>query len=376
MSAAAQQKPQLLVKLSVVKGPHAGQIFQLDKEKIVIGRGPENDVVLMNDPQVSRLHAQIILVDREFELVKVSQKNNVVVDGESVDKWKLISGTTFVVGDSEIKIEYDLGQAVVSVPQKKLAEILPIKPLSNNEATQIGVSLPNPLVKIPKAPSKNLMKPPPPPRPMAVPPPHAFQQPQNHMRRAQVPVEGSLFSNPKFRFYAILVLIVGGIVFFLMGPQKSRKSTKPKATMKYEDEIAIKMNSTPEKEQQKKREEMKIDRNSPQYLRARENLMKGMRDYNLGNYLRAIDFFQVVLNLESDNDLAKRHMYLSRVRFDELVQTKLMLGESYYSKHNFGMCVSMYQQVMNMLDDRKADVKYKLAERKAKECQLASEGIR
>ena len=104
--------------------------------------------------------------------------------------------------------------------------------------------------------------------------------------------------------------------------------------------------------------------------------MKGMRDYNLGNYLRAIDFFQVVLNLESDNDLAKRHMYLSRVRFDELVQIKLMLGESYYNKHNFDMCASMYKQVMNMLEDRKVDTKYKLADRKAKECELASEGIR
>ena len=32
MSAALQQSPQFQLKLSVVKGPHTGQVFQLQKE--------------------------------------------------------------------------------------------------------------------------------------------------------------------------------------------------------------------------------------------------------------------------------------------------------------------------------------------------------
>lgn len=388
MSAALQQAPQLQVKLSVLKGPHVGQVFELNKDKIVIGRGPENDIVLMNDPQVSRLHAQIVLVDREFELVKISQKNAVLVDGQSVDKWKLLNGSIFTIGDTEFRIEYDLGQAIVSVQSKKLADVVNLRPVSH-DATRIDAKIQAPVVKKSQPPQQKISKAGSvQTRPMSMPSQQQMQQQmmqQQQMQRAQqqaqfrpaaAPPSTSLFDNPKFRFYAVVLFIVGGLIFFLMGPTKSTKSSKPKATLKYEDEINIKMNSTPEKEQQKKREDIKVDRNSPQYLRARENLMKGMRDYNLGNYLRAIDFFQVVLNLESDNDLAKRHMYLSRVRFDELVQTKLMLGESYYNKHNFDMCASMYKQVMNMLEDRKVDTKYKLAERKAKDCELASEGIR
>lgn len=399
MSAALQQNPQFQLKLSAVKGPHAGQVFHLNKDKLTIGRGPENDVVLMNDPQVSRLHAQLVLIDRDIEIVKISQKNAVLVAGESIDRWKLVNGTTFVVGDTELRIDFDLGQAVASVGQPKPADVIPLK---NLEATNV---IPNPKAFVPA------VKPVPPkaappaivksaaqkvpvvnaPRPMSIPNQQLLQQQQMVMqqqafmaqqagqqsRALPKPGPTSLFDNPKARFYLILAVVIAGAAFFLMNPKKSAgRVAKPKAVLKYEDEIAIKLNSTPEADLVKKREEKKKDRFSPQYARAQENLMRGMRDFGLGNYARAQEFFQVVLNLDPDNPLAKRHLMLAKIRFDELVQSKLMLGESYYNKHNFDMCVSMYQQVMNMLDDKRSEAKYKLAERKAKECELAVEGIR
>ncbi len=407
MSAALQQNSQLQFKLSVVKGPHAGQVFQLHKDKMTIGRGPENDVVLMNDPQVSRLHAQLVLIDRDVEIVKISQKNAVLVGGESVERWKLVNGSTFVVGDSEIRIEFDLGQAVVAITQQKPAEVIPLK---NLEATNV---IPNPNALVPSVkPAVPKANPPPATQKNSVPAvsvPKSSQVPANSQARqmsvqnqqimqqqmmmqqqaymaqaaaqqgraAPRPQSASLLEDPKSRFYIILVLIVAvGAYFYLNQKKPSRSGSKAKPVLKYEDEIAIKLNSTPETESIKKREDKKKDRDSAQYVRAQENLMRGMRDFGLGNYARAQEFFQVVLNLEPDNQLAKRHLMLSKIRFDELVQAKLMLGESYYSKHNFDMCLSMYQQVMNMLDDRRSDSKYKLAERKAKECEFAVQGIR
>lgn len=407
MSAALQQSSQLKFKLSVVKGPHAGQVFQLHKDKMTIGRGPENDVVLMNDPQVSRLHAQLVVIDRDVEIVKISQKNAVLVGGESVERWKLVNGSTFVVGDSEIKIEFELGQAVIAIQQQKSADVIPLK---NLEATNV-IPNPNAIVPAVKPAVPKQTSPPPPsqknsvpaipgakspqvsatqPRQMSVQNQQIMQQQMMMQQQAYLaqqaaaqqgrtaarPQSTSLLEDPKARFYIILLLVVAIGAFFFLGQKKSGKAGKAKPVLKYEDEIAIKLNSTPETENIKKREDKKKDRDSAQYLRAQENLVRGMRDFGLGNYTRAQEFFQVVLNLEPDNQLAKRHLMLSKVRFDELVQTKLMLGESYYSKHNFDMCMSMYQQVMNMLDDRRSDSKYKLAERKAKECELANQGIR
>lgn len=385
MSAAAQQKSQLQVKLSVVKGPHAGQVFQFNKSKMTIGRGPENDIVLINDSQVSRTHAQIILVDRDFEIVNLSQKNSIVVQGESVQKWKLINHSTFAVGESEFQIEYDLGQAVVSIPAKKLADVVTLKPKAKSPLVPLP---PNgaPKVQGPKVPARPgsgapqqfrpqqaVGRPQQQGRPQFRPPPNQMQQPRPQQNAAS----GSLMQNPKFRFYAIAGVILGVIVLALSGPTKKATNEKPKSILKYEDEIDIKLRSTSEKELEQKREDLRKDRNSPQHLRAKENFIKGMRDYQLGNYARAIDFFQVVINLESDHALAKRHLYLSKVRFDELVQAKLVLGESYYKKHNFEMCVSMYQQVMDMLGEgKKDDPKYRLAFSKTQECSLAEEGIR
>ncbi len=366
MSAAAQQKPQLLVKLTVVKGPHAGQVFQLNKSEVSVGRGPENDIVLMNDPQVSRLHAKIILVDRDFEIVNLSKKNAVFVNGENVDRWKLVNNETFFIGDTEFKIEYDLGQAVASVSPRKLAEVVQLKPkvVAPKLTAPMAAASPQPrqgpVVFKPQFIPVQKMAP-------------GFQS----VPKPPAAAKTTLLQHPKFKFYAIVTIALGAFLYFMLTPAKTSVGVKPKPVLKYEDEVSIKLNSTPEKELVQKRLELKKDMSSPQRQRADENFIKGMRDFQLGNYARAMDFYQVVLNLEPDHALARRHYYLSKVRFDELVQAKLMLGESYYKKHNFSMCESMYRQVMDMLGDKNTEnPKFQLARSKTQECSLAGEGIR
>lgn len=385
MSAARQQNPQLQLKLSVVKGPHAGQVFHVNQDKLTIGRGPENDIVLINDPLISRSHAQIYLNDREFEIVKLSQKNGILINGESVDRWKLLNQSVFQLGDSELKIEYDLGQAVVSVAPSSLKPVGPPKVKLVPQASPVKstavvtASMPKPMTSSGSVtPASIPQKSPTFQQPAAVTsaPAPGFQSAAYAQRTVKPIQDESILDHPKFKFYAIVGILLVGFLIFILSPNKSKSVGKPKPTLKYEDEVEMKLNSKPEKELAEKRAEKKLDRNSPQYLRAEENFIKGMRDFQLGNYARAQDFFQVVLNLQPDHVLARRHLYLSKVRFDELIQEKLMLGESYYNKHNFSMCSSMYQQVMDMLGDRQSDTKWKLAKSKKDECDLAQEGIR
>ena len=84
MSAAVQLRSDIKIKLSVVKGPHLGQVFQLNKTIFTIGRGPENDIILMNDPLISRTHAQLAVVDRDLEISNLNNKNSILVQGTSV----------------------------------------------------------------------------------------------------------------------------------------------------------------------------------------------------------------------------------------------------------------------------------------------------
>lgn len=402
MTAALKQATQMKIQMSVVTGPHAGQTFTFNKPALTIGRGPENDIVLVNDPLVSRMHARIEFNDGEFDLINSSQKNSLLVQGEAVDKWRLVNDSTFQVGDSEIKFQFDLGQAVVSVQpqQRPNAHLSLAKPEAKNNSihntnvqTQINVPV-VPKPQAPQAPSQPVssgvsvrngsidapkiqkqMA----PRPQAQ-PQQGFTQmgyaPKNSAAAAAAQAQAETEKNKKIRFYAIVGIALAAFAFFIMSPSDKGKSKKAKAVLKYEDEIQFNQNSQKEVELRKKREEDKKLKDSPQMQRAEENFLKGMRDFQLGNYARAIDFFQVVLNLYPDHALARRHLYLSKVRFDEIVQAKLMLGESYYQKHNFSMCQSMYQQVMDMLLTKSSDQKYKLAQQMAEKCQLASEGIR
>ncbi|MBC7466256.1 MAG: FHA domain-containing protein [Bdellovibrio sp.] len=401
MTAALKQATQLKIQVSVVKGPHAGQTFNLNKPALTIGRGPENDIVLVNDPLVSRIHARIELNNGEFDLINLSQKNGLSVQGEFVDKWRLVNDSTFQVGDSEIKFQFDFGQAVVSVqPQARANGHLTLaKPEVKNSSlqnTNVQTQVSVPVTQKPQTP--------PPASAVSVrsagveAPKVQNRMPGLHQQQAQqvgrpqqgfaqagyaapkhnaaAAAQAEAEKNKKIRFYAIVGIALVAFTFFIMSPNEKAKSKKAKAILKYEDEIQFNQNSKSEVELRKKREEDKKTKDSPQAQRAEENFIKGMRDFQLGNYARAQDFFQVVLNLIPDHALARRHLYLSKVRFDEIVQAKLMLGESYYQKHNFGMCQSMYQQVMDMLLTKSSDQKYKLAQQMAEKCQLASEGIR
>ncbi len=357
MTAALKQSTQMKVQINVVKGPHAGQTFLFYKTPLTVGRGPENDIVLVNDPLVSRTHAKIDLVQNIFEILNLSDKNALLVHRESVSKSVLVNDSVFQVGDSEFTFQFDMGKSVVSVPPLKAVAA---KPVAGAPASAVPILKSNSVGQSrSQAPAGKNIK------------PQLNNVAQMGFPR---PAPAAPEKNSTFLYVCLGIIVVIG-AYFLLQPSKA-KVAKPKPVLKYEDEIAVKLESVREKDLRKKREDDKATRNTPQYLRAEENFIKGMRDFQLGNYARAQDFFQVVLNLNPSHQLARSYLRLSQVRFDELMQTKLMLGESNYQKHNFGMCESLFKQVMDMLQGRANDQKFKLAQRMAEKCQLAAEGIR
>lgn len=409
MSAALQEKPEIKIKLSVTKGPHVGQVFQLNKLPIQIGRGPENDIVLLNDPQASRNHAQIVLVDREIEVNNISQKNAIIVDGQSVQKWKIVNNSTFIVGESEFQVEYDLGQAVVSVsaqpnPLQK-ADVIPLKPkLKSNRTTQRppgarpqarqqrppgAVQAPVPQQRTGAPPAvrqQQVARPAHGAQALTTPNPKMNMQLNRQMRAvgasgmaSQAPPiqQNTLTKNSRLIYYLISAIVIMAMYLaFSNDKRKVAASKKVTSALKYEDEVDIKMNSKSEKDAEQERlDKYKEKFGSPMNARVDENFVRGMRDFQLGQYTRAQEFFQLVLNLDPDNKLAQRYLYLCKVRFDELVQEKLMLGESYFKSHNYKLCESMYTQVMDMLQGKSYDQKYQLAQKKAQECQFADEGV-
>ena len=100
-----------------------------------------------------------------------------------------------------------------------------------------------------------------------------------------------------------------------------------------------------------------------------------MRDFQLGNFNNAQNYFQLALNYNPNHALSKNYLYLSKVRFDELVKSKMLIADNYYQSQNYRMCASMYRQVIDMLQGRPKDINLDLAVSMKKKCEDAAEGI-
>ena len=86
--------------LAIVKGPHAGQVFELTESLITLGRDPSNTIFL-NDMTVSRHHARIDLsggVVGHAVVEDLGSLNGTWVDGAIVNRAMLKDGSTIQIG--------------------------------------------------------------------------------------------------------------------------------------------------------------------------------------------------------------------------------------------------------------------------------------
>ena len=86
--------------LTIVKGPHLGDTFDLDSDIITLGRDPSNSVFL-NDMTVSRHHARMDLAEianGRASIQDLSSLNGTWVDGAIVSEAGLKGGSTIQIG--------------------------------------------------------------------------------------------------------------------------------------------------------------------------------------------------------------------------------------------------------------------------------------
>jgi pSer/pThr/pTyr-binding forkhead associated (FHA) protein len=82
-------------KLSVRQGPRPNLVFELDKPSYMIGREAGNDIVI-EDPQVSRRHAQLTRQGNSYLIEDVGSTNGTYVNGKRVMAPTLLSNGDMV----------------------------------------------------------------------------------------------------------------------------------------------------------------------------------------------------------------------------------------------------------------------------------------
>lgn len=80
----------------------AGSEFLLDRPSLVIGRTPENDVIL-NHKSISRHHAKIIREGDRYVVVDLESANGVRVNGAEQDRSELVSGDVIELGHVRLR---------------------------------------------------------------------------------------------------------------------------------------------------------------------------------------------------------------------------------------------------------------------------------
>ncbi|MFV1949087.1 MAG: FHA domain-containing protein [Anaerolineales bacterium] len=87
-------------RLTVIKGFNKGEVFPLDADEVIIGRGEENGIVL-NIAEVSRAHAVLNRAEEGYMIKDLGSTNGTFVDKKKVgNKYLLKPGDTIMLGDA------------------------------------------------------------------------------------------------------------------------------------------------------------------------------------------------------------------------------------------------------------------------------------
>jgi hypothetical protein len=87
-------------RLVVRQGPVPGQVFELNRNEISIGRDIANDFVI-NDAEVSRRHARLILEGERYKIEDLNSTNGTYIDGQRLIGPHLMAiGEIIMFGDN------------------------------------------------------------------------------------------------------------------------------------------------------------------------------------------------------------------------------------------------------------------------------------
>jgi pSer/pThr/pTyr-binding forkhead associated (FHA) protein len=97
----AEDAPQAEVDREVARLSWDGRELRVQKRRVLLGRSRECDIQV-EDPNVSRRHAELRQEGPSYWIVDLDSTNGVEVNGKRVKRAKLSSGDTFTVGSTEI----------------------------------------------------------------------------------------------------------------------------------------------------------------------------------------------------------------------------------------------------------------------------------
>jgi len=115
-------------ELVIERGPSPDKRFQITAVANTIGRSPNNTIVI-NDPEISRRHAQVLQQDAGFAVEDLGSTNGTFVNGQRcVGVTAVSDGDIIELGDT-VRLRFVLsGAAQITEDDEDTADMLPVRP--------------------------------------------------------------------------------------------------------------------------------------------------------------------------------------------------------------------------------------------------------
>lgn len=92
------------VALAVVAGPGNGNLYRLDRPRVVLGRAGAGATIELDDPEVSRAHAAVECQGERIVLRDLGSRNGTFVDERKVKEQPLRDGSEFRLGRTRLLV--------------------------------------------------------------------------------------------------------------------------------------------------------------------------------------------------------------------------------------------------------------------------------
>lgn len=332
MSAAPLARTGFKFVMMVRDGPDTGASFQLLPPRVTIGRGSDCNVVL-NDPRVSRMAASIEFTMEQITLTDVSGRQATTVNGDIVQQASLKDGDVIRIGDTELTF---FVEALQLASQRPLSLAHPNAPLGGSSDAYGGfASGPGPARA-----------------------PHGVRTSSEGL-------------HPRIKFFAIVgVVAIAFAALMMTEPKKTKKDTGPRTVEELQKEI-----ESSEKRQDELRQKrvFKNDDEKTRFEEAQRHFNEGFRDYQKGQWVRAMRSFETARTIDPKHQLATRYFKLAEKEHDGMISNLTLEARRYREKNMWARCSAQFEKVLDMIPN-KDDVKYKTAEALKKECDLQLDG--
>jgi len=100
--------PSQSFSLVLRSGPNAGQVFELNKSELYIGRDVSNDIVI-NDAEVSRKHARLVLQAGGYVLEDLGSTNGSFAGGQRLMGPHILRPGELIMFGETVSLSYEAG---------------------------------------------------------------------------------------------------------------------------------------------------------------------------------------------------------------------------------------------------------------------------